>query len=100
MDDYCNIIIIWIYNNKFYLVFVNYAGSPVIIDGQYYLQDHGKVIQNLKEHEYLQYQSVSVRFISCNLILFYSIVTSDYTNTVNSNKIDLMKTPQSKLPTN
>lgn len=46
-------------------------GSPEIQDGQYILQNHGKLIRTITEQEYHHYKANEVRGFSGHWLIFY-----------------------------
>jgi hypothetical protein len=47
-------------------------GVPAIIDGQYVLDSHGRVLKTLTEAEYLCLKAVELRILASAMIYFYS----------------------------
>ncbi len=47
-----------------------HGGSPEEADGQYYLQDHGRVVRQLTKTEYRQFLAYEVRGFSGHLMVF------------------------------
>ena len=67
----------FIYNMfNFWLFKASVQGGPDIMDGQYILQNHGKLIAYLTEQEYHHYRANEVRFFSGFWLAFYGIAAA------------------------
>jgi hypothetical protein len=57
----------------FFLVFLalSHAASPEIIDGEYVLNNHGKIIGHITEREYLFLKGWELRLFASGWIFFY-----------------------------
>lgn len=61
---------------NFMLSMFSQQGTPSIQDGQFILQNHGKLIKNLTEQEYHHYKANEIRGFSGHWVLFYGIATA------------------------
>ncbi len=61
---------------NFMLFMVTQHGSPDMKDGHYILQDHGKLIKILTEHEYHHYRANEVRAFSGHWLAFYGMAAA------------------------
>jgi hypothetical protein len=53
-----------------FLVWFPYDGSPNIIDGEYVLSNHGRILAKITEKVYWERKSREMRFMSGHLIIF------------------------------
>ena len=50
---------------------LSHAASPAIIDGEYVLNSHGKIVGHISERDYLLLKGWEVRLFASGWILFY-----------------------------
>ena len=68
----CGLFFAYAFFNFFFTIFVLLkGGTPGIIDGQYVLHDHGEIIRQLTEAEYIRHQAYTIRLFSGHWMIFY-----------------------------
>jgi len=61
------------FNFFFSLLALNEGLSPAEVDGQFVLQNHGRVVRNLTEAEYLQHKGYELRGMSTHIVFFHAV---------------------------
>jgi len=69
------ILVFFIYMGINFFLFLNFSGGgvPEIMNGKYVIQNHGSIIKELSEIEYLKMQANEIRGFSGHWMAFYSI---------------------------
>ena len=64
--------------NFIFFIYWSSEGSPVVENGHYFLQNHGKFIRTITENEYYWERAYILRGFSGHWMMFYFIATSTY----------------------